>query len=221
VAIVDLLLPSCCAGCESLGPSPCPECAGRLRPAPALAPPPGLDRLDALLRYDDTARAFVTAVKYRNARASIDGLAPAVASLVLDAGEADAPPVLDSGEADAPQARLDVVTWAPTTPGRARGRGFDQAELLARAVARHLRRPVRRCLRRLPGLHQTGQAADVRHVGPRFVAIAPIRGSVLVVDDVCTTGATLSAAAGALRRVGARQVRGVVMARTPRAGVDR
>jgi predicted amidophosphoribosyltransferase len=210
VAIVDLLLPSCCAGCEALGPSPCPACTGRLRPAPALAPPPGLDRLDALLRYDDTARAFVTAVKYRNARASIDGLAPAVASLVLDAGEADAP-----------DARLDVVTWAPTTPERARGRGFDQAELLARAVARHLRRPVRRCLRRLPGLHQTGQAAEVRHLGPRFVAIAPIHGSVLLVDDVCTTGATLSTAAGALRRAGARQVRGVVMARTPRSRVDR
>jgi predicted amidophosphoribosyltransferase len=210
MAIVDLLLPSCCAGCEALGPSPCPACADRLRPAPALAPPPGLDRLDALLRYDTTARAFVTAVKYRNARASIDGLAQAVASLVLDAGEGEAPNVL-----------LDVVTWAPTTPERVRRRGFDQAELLARALACHLRRPVRRCLRRLPGPHQTGQAADLRHLGPRFVAVAPIDGSVLVVDDVCTTGATLSTAAGALRHAGARQVRGVVMARTPRSGVDR
>jgi predicted amidophosphoribosyltransferase len=218
MAIVDLLLPSSCAGCDALGPSPCPACTGRLRPAPALPPPPGLDRLDALLRYDDTARAFVTAVKYRNARASIDGLAPSVASLVIATGGGEGVGV---GEGEVADDRLDLVTWAPTTPERARGRGFDQAELLARAVARHLRRPVRRCLRRLSGLHQTGQAAEVRHVGPRFVAIAPIQGSVLVVDDVCTTGATLSTAAAALRRAGARQVRGVVMARTPRSGVDR
>lgn len=206
MAIIDLVMPARCAGCESLGPSPCASCAARLRPAPALAPPPGLDNLEALLRYDDHARAFVTAVKYRNARASITGLADALASLVLDG-------VGGGG--------LDVITWAPTTPQRSRQRGFDQAELLARAIAGRVHRPVRCCLRRLPGPHQTGRGAQQRHHGPVFVALEGVDARVLVVDDVCTTGATLSAAADTLRRAGARDVRGAVMARTPRSRVDR
>ena len=114
-----------------------------------------------------------------------------------------------------------VVTWAPTTPDRARERGFDQAELLARAVARHLDLPVRRRLRRLAGVHQTGRSADERRGAPRFTAPGGVPNTVLVVDDVCTTGATMSAAAAALRTAGARTVHGLVLARTPARKVRR
>jgi len=197
MSIVGLLFPSRCAGCGGLGPSPCPTCAAALEPPPALEPPVGLDSLAALVRYDGVARALITAVKYRNSRASIAGLAPALASLVA---------------ADLSGA---VVTWAPTTRARARHRGFDQAELLARAVARPLGAPVRRCLIRRAGAHQTGLGADERRSGPRFVAAGAVPRSVLVVDDVCTTGATLSAAAEALRDGGATSVHALVLARTP------
>jgi predicted amidophosphoribosyltransferase len=198
VAVVDLLLPSRCAGCRAPGPSPCRGCASRLTAAPVLAPPPGVDTLAALLRYDDAARVLVTAVKYRNARASVAGLAPAAASLV---------PAVPPGA---------VVTWAPTTPERARHRGFDQAELLARAVADHLGLPVARLLERRPGPHQTGRdAADRVGSAPSFVARPPAPLTVVVVDDVCTTGATLGAAASALRTVGTSAVHALVLARTP------
>ena len=204
MAILDLLLPPRCAGCDAFGPSPCARCARALRPAPVSDPPDGLESVAALLRYDATAGRFVTAVKYRNARASLDVLGGAVAALV------------------APErSRLDVVTWAPTTPARRHARGFDQAELLARVVATHLGLPHRRCLERLPGPQQTGLSAEARHGAPRFVGRPPAPGRVLVVDDVCTTGATLSAAARALREAGTRQVRGLVMARTPGPGVHR
>ena len=195
MSIAALLLPARCAVCGALGGSPCLSCVAALRPPPVLEPPAGLDSLVALIRYDEVARAVVTAVKYRNARASIEGLAPALASL--------APP------------GLVAVTWAPTTPERARARGFDQAELLARSVARHLDLPARRCLRRLAGPHQTGRGADQRRLGPRFAASGRPVGPLLVVDDVCTTGATLSAASAALRGAGARTVHGLVLARTP------
>jgi ComF family protein len=163
-----------------------------------LPAPPGLDSCRALLEYDGAGRELVARLKYRNARASIPFLARGMATL---AGV---------------EAPLDLVTWAPTTPARLRARGFDQAELLARSVARGLHVPCRRLLRRHPGAAQTGRDAAGRHEGPAF---SPRRGldgrSVLLVDDVVTTGATVAAAARALREAGAVSVRVVAAARTP------
>jgi predicted amidophosphoribosyltransferase len=111
---------------------------------------------------------------------------------------------------------VDVVTWAPTTPARRRERGFDHAELLAKAVARRLHKPARRLLRRLPGPAQTGRSLEERRRAPALEATgrAPLPRRVLLVDDVVTTGATVSAAARALRGVGAAEVRVVAAART-------
>ena len=76
-------------------------------------------------------------------------------------------------------AAVDVVTWAPTTPQRRRARGFDHAELLARAVGRRAGLPARGLLTRLPGPPQTGPArpprgagvpSPTRHVRPRRAA---------------------------------------------------
>ena len=164
--------------------------------APALAVPSGLDTCRALLAYDPEVAAQVVALKNRDARALVTWFAAGLVPLV-------------------PSAPDLVVTWAPTSRSRSRQRGFDQAELLARAVARRARRPVRRLLSRRPGAAQSGRAAETRWEHPGFV---PRRGAppvVLLVDDVATTGATLSAAASALRRAGAEVVHGLVVARVP------
>src|SRR5438034_6068447 len=109
----------------------------------------------------------------------------------------------------------DVVPWAPTSRARRRQRGFDPAELLARAVARRLRARRRGLLDRRPGLPQTGLDATARRRGPQFEPRAAVPTTVLLVDDVATTGATLAAAASALRLGGARVVVAVTAARTP------
>ncbi|HEX9506178.1 MAG TPA: ComF family protein, partial [Acidimicrobiia bacterium] len=94
----------------------------------------------------------------------------------------------------------------------------DPAELLAHAVARRARARRAVLLRRLPGPPQTGLDAAARRCGPRFTAarVAPAR--ILLVDDVATTGATLSAAAWVLRDAGAREVVALTAARTPSPG---
>jgi predicted amidophosphoribosyltransferase len=148
--------------------------------------------------YEGPARELVARVKYRNVRAVV----PWLSERMSDAARV---------------ARLDadVVTWAPTTAEHRRTRGFDAAELLARAVARRLRRPVVPLLTRVAGPPQTGLPAAARRAGPRFVARRAAPTSVLVVDDVATTGATLAAAAVAAREAGAARVSALTAARTP------
>ncbi len=156
-----------------------------------------MDHCAAFLAYEGAGRELVARLKYRNARASVPFLARGMASIAR----------VD---------HIDVVTWAPTTPARLRARGFDQARLLARAVARELGVPCRRLLRRRPGPAQTGRDAVARHSGPGFAASGALAGRrVLLVDDVVTTGATVAAAAGALREAGAEEVHVVAAARTP------
>jgi len=194
--VPDVLLALTCPVCGVRGGAPCPPCAAGLRPAPPVPPPLGVDRCLALFAYEGAGRELVTKLKYRNHRGALAGLAAALAALVRG---------LD----------FDVVTWPPTTAGRRRERGFDQAELLARGVARQLGVPSRRLLARGPGLPQTGRSRGGRQEGPDLHPRGRAPPRALVVDDVVTTGATLRAAALALRGAGAEHVVAVAVARTP------
>jgi predicted amidophosphoribosyltransferase len=194
-----LVFPAVCPGCGVAAEPVCGRCATSLAPAPGAPPPPGVDEWAAAFAYAGVARELVARLKYRNARAALAWLAPAVAVAAA---------TLDG--------RGSVVTWVPTTPRRRRDRGFDHAELLARATAAQLRLPVAGLLRRLPGPPQTGRPRAERRTGPRYAPRErPIPPAVLLVDDVSTTGASLSVAAVTLRGGGARYVRAVTVARTP------
>jgi predicted amidophosphoribosyltransferase len=185
-----------CAVCGREGTSPCHDCARQLRRAPALPAPAGVESCVAALSYSGAGRELVARLKYRNARAVLPALVTAVAALV-------------------DRESVDVVTWAPTSAARRRERGFDQARLLARGVARRLRRPCRALLVRSPGPPQTGRPGRDRREGPGFTTIGRPPARVLIVDDVVTTGATIAAAARALRSAGATEVRAAAAARTP------
>ncbi|HUS60589.1 MAG TPA: hypothetical protein VMY34_00235 [Acidimicrobiales bacterium] len=198
--VVSMVLPASCPACGAPGAAPCPDCIAAMRPAPALPPPRGLDGFVSLLAYDGPGRELLARLKYRNQRDALRWLAASLASSILRAGLAD----------------VDVVTWAPTSEPRRRERGFDQAELLARAVSRRLPVPCRPLLVRSPGPAQTGRSVDERRaIGHVFTARGRTEASVLLIDDVVTTGATLSAAAVALRLGGAVRVVAAAAGRTP------
>jgi predicted amidophosphoribosyltransferase len=203
-ALVEAAFPGRCPGCGCPAEPVCAGCARTLRAPPPYPAPPAVDRWLALFAYDGVARDLIARIKYWRARATVPWLAQRMAALVTLAGE---------------HARVDLVTWAPTTTSRRHDRGFDHAELLARAIARALGLRAAPTLRRRPGPPQTGQPAAVRRAGPRFDARrAGLPRGVLLVDDVATTGATLTAAGGALRSRGAARVVAVTAARTPQPG---
>lgn len=202
---LDAVAPPACGSCGALGASPCDGCLALLERPPPLPPPAGVDGLVALLAYDGVGRELVARVKYRNGRATLPWLGAELADRVRAAHHRGPP--------------LDVVTWAPTTGRRRRRRGFDHAELLARAVAAHLGLPCVALLRRTPGPPQTGASFTERRRRPMLRVPASARARVagrrvLVVDDVCTSGSTLAAAGRALRQAGARSVTAAVAART-------
>ncbi len=176
--------------------------------APPVPPPPGVDRWSALLSYEGEARELLARLKYRNDRTALGWLADGMAALVVAwVGVA----VARAGGAGGGVA----VTWAPTSAVRVRERGFDQAELLARAVSRRLGLRCEPMLRRAHGPPQTGRPAASRLAAPpRFgVRVRGSAGPVLLVDDVATTGATLSAAGRALMAAGGPEVYALVAGR--------
>ncbi|CAN5564671.1 hypothetical protein BH10ACT3_BH10ACT3_04430 [soil metagenome] len=192
-----MLLPKRCVICRIAGRGLCDSCAATLSPAPDLAPPPGLASCRSLFLYEGSGKDVVAALKFDNHRDAVQLIGTTLALL-----------------ADASAASFDAVTWAPTTTRRRRDRGYDQSELLARAVASALGLPCNAHLQRAGDVSQTGRTRAERLDGPQFVAVRRSPPHVLLVDDVRTTGSTLCAAADTLTEAGATEVHGVTLAVT-------
>jgi ComF family protein len=119
-------------------------------------------------------------------------------------------------------AACEAIVAVPLEAGRRRSRGYNQAELLARVVAKRLGLPLlpARAFRRVratasqAGLTRPQRRENVR--GAFEADGASVKGrQILVIDDVMTTGATLDACAVALRQAGAKRVLALSVARTP------
>jgi len=219
--LLDLLFPLRCLGCGEEDSLLCPSCAGSLprirQPicrscgtrvrggtlcSSCLAQPLTIEGIRSVLLFGGTARKAVHELKYRHIKAMAVPLGELLAEFLRTY----------------PLPR-DVLVPVPLHPKRLRERGYNQAALLAKETGRLTGMPVEEgwLVRQRGTVTQarTANAAERRgNVRDAFSCALELHGErVLLIDDVCTTGATLDACASALQAVGAGSVWGLTVAR--------
>jgi predicted amidophosphoribosyltransferase len=200
-AVAGALVPPLCAACGRncrRDATLCTRCGRRLAGADPLegAGPAGVDRAWSSAPHEGTARELVSALKFRR-------LLP-VADLIADRIQWLAPSTLLSG----------VIVPVPTAPLRSALRGFDPAAEIAAALSERADLPLHACLARQGGGRQVGRRRSQRIGHPPLIhARGEVPRSVLLIDDVLTTGTTLSSCAQALRRAGSVRIVAITFTR--------
>ncbi|MDD5190837.1 MAG: ComF family protein, partial [Dehalococcoidales bacterium] len=221
-AALNLLFPQYCLGCGKEESFICSDCSRNLpyifcATCPTCGAPqtngvtcarclerhPEIDGIQAPFRFEGVIREAIHQLKYQNLRAIAPGLAVFIQEFLEDH------PV-----------EADLLVPVPLHPKRLRERGYNQSALLTRELGGLLHLPVDE--KSLVRRHYVSPQARTRSVSERFQNVmnlfecspAVVYGkSVIIMDDVTTSGATLNACAAALKKAGAIRVLGLALAK--------
>ncbi len=219
--LLDLLFPPRCVGCGQWGSLFCARCQEATPPIPSpvcdrcgrptvhsgtcslchRAPPP-LSGIRSAAVFDGPLRRAIHHLKYRGRSA----LAQPLGMIMARAWPGDA-------------IHGDCLIPVPLHPSRERQRGYNQARLLAEVLGRQIGLPVvkgavRRVRATRPQVHLDARARQENVIGAFSEGDVPMRGRrPVLIDDVCTTSATLSACAHVLWQAGATEVWAYTLAR--------
>ena len=221
-AALELVFPSRCVGCGEYGSFLCSACESSLprlkqpycknctepNPGAVLCSrcvlyPLSIDKIRAPYLMEGQVEAAIYALKYRNLRA----IAPTLGELLAKWLESSRVPG-------------DLLVPIPLHWRRHRVRGYNQSELLAKEMGKRSGLPVRtdllvRTRDSAPQVSLSNPEDRARNVEGSFQCKADVRGlRIILVDDVVTTGSTMSACALPLKAAGASSVWGVAIART-------
>ncbi len=208
---LDLVYPTRCILCRQFiapgRPRICPACREKM----PVTEGGGRRRGDffsecvSALYYEADVQSAILRYKFSGAQAYAEAFGELLASCIYEDLEGE----------------YDILSWVPLDARRRRKRGYDQAELLAREAGRRLRREPVRVLRKRPGVKpqsRTGDPAKRKvNIAGAYRAADPalIKGKrILLIDDIVTTGSTLSECAKTLLMAGAEDVRCATLAST-------
>lgn len=219
-SLVDLLFPPRCVSCKQPGEWFCAACRATIERLPArvcvlcgrpltkpqcsfcLQHPPQMDGVRAVAFFENHLRDAIHAFKYEGRTELADAfgilLHERLASLAW---------------------RVDALIGVPLHAAREKERGYNQAHLLAVALGAHSHLPVwhdavQRVRATQPQVEQASAAERRANVADAFFASERVAGAqIVLIDDVCTTGATMEACSVALKQRGAQAVWGLALAR--------
>ena len=221
-AAIDLFFPKSCIGCGKTGDFICPSCEEKLtRLVPQICPKCGkpmasgivcpscwqersaIDGIRSSFLFDNVARKAIHQLKYYNLKA----ISPYLAQFLADCLTANALP----GE---------VLVPVPLYPKRLKQRGYNQSGLLARELSKLINLPViESCLIRVKQAQPQVKTTNVEERRKNVIDAFACRDEsvsgkqIILIDDVCTSGATLESCASALKNKGASSVWGLTLAR--------
>ena len=206
--ILDMIYPNRCPFCDDYIPFDeyyCTDCRDKLSPPPEYEDYSNIDDFTAVTVYDDYSIPFVYKMKKES-----NGYALSAAAFMIFQSLASSK-LLNA---------VDIVTYVPMRRRDKLRRGYNQTAIIARELAQLAEKPCKPLLKKVRDTSQqkTLGAADRRiNVKDAFAYRSRYSVSgktVLIIDDVCTTGSTLDEAAAKLKGAGASSVTAAVFAKT-------
>ncbi|MCY3834092.1 MAG: ComF family protein [Chloroflexi bacterium] len=200
--LLDLAFPPTCGNCGRVDFRFCHDCLGELGRVPVTATrreAGALDELCATGAHSGVLRAALQSFKYEGATLLAETLAARLTAALRQRGW-----------------RLDVIVPVPLFADREEERGYNQSALLSAPVAGATRLPCHADhIWRTRSTSQQAMLSELErreNVKDAFEASEDVKGlSVLLIDDVVTTGSTLAECASALRAMGASKVYGMAV----------
>lgn len=205
--LLDLVFPPICVGCHIIGTRLCEKCYAGVEflQLPIKIDPQlqYLDRILAAAHYGPPISSLIKAIKFQSAQEYCQ-----VAALLI--------------YISATIPRCDAITAVPLHPQREQERGFNQAEEIAKHLSPKLKLPYLPLLIRTQNTTPQSSVKDksarlIRfknafEIHPKYVDRFTVPARCLLIDDVCTTGATLNACAKILKQAGCKKVIALTLA---------
>ncbi|MCD8087600.1 MAG: double zinc ribbon domain-containing protein [Oscillospiraceae bacterium] len=200
--LLDLLYPTRCILCRRPiapgRPDICPVCQDSLnRPPSSGRKGDFFSRCISALYYEGSVRDAIRRYKFEGVRAYAAAFGEQVAACIYEDEDLE----------------YDILTWVPLASGRRWRRGYDQTELIAREAARRLRRKLTPTLKKRHGVQPQSKSGSPEgrraNIAGAYTVLDPsvIKGKrIMIIDDIITTGSTLSECVKTLLLAGAEDV---------------
>jgi competence protein ComFC len=200
--IINILLPRICLGCGKEGRYICDQCSLFLSEATSIFARGKLEEVASAWEYEGLIKKIILKIKYEGMFDAIDELTEKI---------------FERRELYIPE--NTIITFVPMFKRKERRRGFNQAELIARKVAKKTGREIFPLLEKIkdtPSQTELNKKERAKNVRDSFRMKEKINcpKDILIIDDVWTSGATMEECARILRIAGAKNIRGFVLAKT-------